>query len=241
MRNPSLKEIINSLPEGRDKTFWISLWIRNVSFSIAWLSIRLKLSANQITYISIVIGLAASYMTSFHGHIGAIIGAILFNLWLILDCTDGNVARIMKSTGGYGEFVDAVGGYIVVSLGIFSTGLNAVTTESIILPQEFEKYDFVSLGAIAAICLILNQLIYQKHVNVSDNISNKKQSISKDGKFTAFAKNMNLQLGFSGLFMPLIIICSITSNMFIIPLFYFFFYSTSLIILTIKYFWEIEN
>jgi len=100
-----------------------------------------------------------------------------------------------------------------------------------------DKFHFIILSAIASICLILSRLIYQKYVNSSQN-SNKGKN---DSNYFGFAKKVNFQLGFSGLFMPMILICSITSNMFIIPLFYSAYHTIGLIVLVITYFYKIER
>lgn len=224
---PTLRGICASLPKGTEKTFWIKLWVRRVSFYVAWVAIRLGLRANYVSYISIVVGLAACYSVAFYGYWGAIIGAILFNIWLILDCADGNVARVMHESGGYGDFVDAVSGYIVMGFGFLSTGLHAAPMGKVIgIPIIHQRMDFVLLGAIASICCILARLIYQKFVNVTNTISGGSDLKSNN---ISFFKKVDLQLGLSGFFMPMIIICSITSTMYIIPLFYGIYYFFGLV------------
>jgi len=227
----TLREIRDSFPKDKGGIFWVDLWVREISFFGAWVAIRLGLRANYVSYISIIIGVLACFSTAFYGYWGAVIGAGLFNIWLILDCVDGNVARVMHESEGYGDFVDAVSGYIVMGFGFLSTGLNVAHTGRDFKIPVLQNLDFVLLGAIASIGCVLSRLIYQKFMNVDNSVGKDTKS---DSHVASLLQRVDMQIGISGLFMPMMIICSITSTMFIIPLFYAGYYLLGLIAVTFR-------
>lgn len=60
-------------------------------------------TANMVSYFSAVVAIIACACFV----LGApIVGAVLINLWLLLDCTDGNIARSVKKER-YGDFADS--------------------------------------------------------------------------------------------------------------------------------------
>ena len=50
-----------------------------------------------------------------YGYNMNIIGAILVNVWLLMDCTDGNIARSVKKEA-FGPFADSMSSYLLVGL-----------------------------------------------------------------------------------------------------------------------------
>jgi len=109
--------------QDKNTNFWVYLFNRRLSFYPTWLFLLLGLSANQVTLLSILVGLSGCVFFSFGGHINFIIGAIFINTWAILDCVDGNMARLLKSSGKYGWFLDSITGLMLNALLLFSIGV----------------------------------------------------------------------------------------------------------------------
>lgn len=95
------------------KNFWAHLFVRPASYYLAPLFLYFRISANQVTAIGTVlllvalglIGTASSYSM-------LIVGAVLINVWFILDYVDGVVARHNATESKYGEFIDWLSGLI---------------------------------------------------------------------------------------------------------------------------------
>lgn len=109
-----------------------SLWVYRPSARyVAWLFLKLGISANQITAIGAAVGIAGCTLLAFSSYWMVIAGVALIVLHGILDCTDGAIARVTKTTSKYGLFLDIVSGHMMegliplsVSIGLYwGTGL----------------------------------------------------------------------------------------------------------------------
>lgn len=88
-------------------------YMRRVSPYVSWLAVRVGLSANAVTGVMIVLGLAGAGAVAVPHVAGAVAGAALIQVYLLLDCTDGEVARWRRTTSTRGAYLDRVGHYVV--------------------------------------------------------------------------------------------------------------------------------
>ncbi|GAA3235240.1 CDP-alcohol phosphatidyltransferase family protein [Actinocorallia longicatena] len=112
------------LKERRNEEHWAGrLYARSISPYLDWVALRIGLSPNQLTYLMILSGIGAGVAFSVgDGLVSAIVGALLVQLYLVLDCVDGEVARITGKTSIIGVYLDRIGHYmsevaILVGLG----------------------------------------------------------------------------------------------------------------------------
>lgn len=101
----------------------IKIFYRPVSFFTASFCANHGISANSVSVFSTFVGLIACVMFLFGRWELNIIGALLISLWLILDCTDGNLARCVKAQP-FGEFVDSESSYTLVAFLGVSLGMS---------------------------------------------------------------------------------------------------------------------
>jgi phosphatidylglycerophosphate synthase len=66
---------------------------------------------NQVTYLSVLVGFASGYSFSQGGWASSIVGGILLELTLILDCVDGQLARAKNMASDWGRLIDGIAGY----------------------------------------------------------------------------------------------------------------------------------
>lgn len=90
---------------------WV--WARRVSPYITRPFLRTPISANQITGLMILVGLAGAAVLALPGLVGAALSVVLIELYLLLDCVDGEVARWRSTTSIMGKYLDRVGHYVV--------------------------------------------------------------------------------------------------------------------------------
>lgn len=86
---------------------------RKVSAPLTRLFLRLGLSPNSITVLSLLIGLLAAATFALGNYAAGIIGGLLLQLSAIVDCCDGEVARLTHSKSEFGEQLDLVADNIV--------------------------------------------------------------------------------------------------------------------------------
>ena len=80
-----------------------------------------SITPNQVTYLSVLVGFASGYSFSHGNWEASIIGGILLELTLILDCVDGQLARAKNMASDLGRLIDGIAGYfayLAVVLGI---------------------------------------------------------------------------------------------------------------------------
>ena len=89
------------------------LYGRRVSIHITRAAPRLGLSPNAVTAVLIVVGLGGAAVLAVGGLWPAIVGVVLVQLYLVLDCVDGEVARWTGQTSVKGIYLDRLGHYLV--------------------------------------------------------------------------------------------------------------------------------
>ena len=86
---------------------------RKLSGVLTPLFLRLGLSANAVTLLSVVIGLVAAVSFSLGSYAAGVVGALLLQLSAVIDCCDGEVARLTFTESPFGDRLDIVGDNIV--------------------------------------------------------------------------------------------------------------------------------
>jgi phosphatidylglycerophosphate synthase len=66
---------------------------------------------NQVTYLSVLVGFASGYAFSFADPVAMVLGGILLEVTLVLDCVDGQLARAKGMASEWGRLIDGIAGY----------------------------------------------------------------------------------------------------------------------------------
>jgi phosphatidylglycerophosphate synthase len=69
------------------------------------------ITPNQVTYFSVLIGFLSGYVFSFASPISLILGGLLLEVTLVLDCVDGQLARAKNMASNWGRLIDGIAGY----------------------------------------------------------------------------------------------------------------------------------
>lgn len=86
---------------------------RKVANGLTRLFVKAGWSPNAITTLSVVIGLLAAALFAQGAYFAGIVGALLFQLSAIVDCCDGDVARLTFQESRFGERFDLIGDNVV--------------------------------------------------------------------------------------------------------------------------------
>lgn len=107
MEKLTYREIKNKYgsPYGRDSVF-IDFYTCALSPFFTKIAIQLNLIPNTVTFGMIISGLIGAALFWIPNVYIRIIGVVFIHLWFILDCSDGEVARITKHYSKYGEELD---------------------------------------------------------------------------------------------------------------------------------------
>lgn len=135
-----MKDFKNNQPDGDSVTWeevkrrtlkpldawWIVLVLDRITMPVVYLYLKLgvKMTPNQITFISIFVGIAAAWSLS-QGH--WLLGGVLYQVFSILDCLDGRVARFRGISSTFGAWFDGAVNYLIYSLCVAGIALSDLT------------------------------------------------------------------------------------------------------------------
>jgi phosphatidylglycerophosphate synthase len=101
------------------------LYMRRISYFATWVFARLGWSPNAVTLAFIACGIAAGIVIAFGGLATAIAGAVLIQLYLLFDCSDGELARWSGRTSATGVYLDGIGHYLGEAALLTGLGIRA--------------------------------------------------------------------------------------------------------------------
>lgn len=136
-----------------------TLYMRRYSIHLTRLLVRTPISANGVTGLMIVAGIGAAAALLIPGLPGALLAALLAQLQMYIDCSDGEVARWRGVSSPAGVFLDKVGHYsaeglIGLALGIRASGVIGGQESD---PAEIWKYCFC--GAFLMAWILFNKAL----------------------------------------------------------------------------------
>lgn len=135
MSTPSVAELRAvvhppGLLDRRSGEHWAGrFYMRRLSLHATRVFLRLGWSPNQITWLMIAAGVLAGPVLLVPGLAGAVLGALLVQLYLLLDCSDGEVARWTGRTSTTGVYLDRVGHYLAEAALLAGVGFRAGSGE----------------------------------------------------------------------------------------------------------------
>lgn len=89
-----------------------------------------SITPNQLTVISMIFGIIGGICYSFGNHIAYITGAIFYLLYNVVDCSDGQLARLKKNGTTVGRILDGVADYVVSVALYFGIGFGYANNSS---------------------------------------------------------------------------------------------------------------
>ncbi|QNE73666.1 CDP-alcohol phosphatidyltransferase family protein [Streptomyces finlayi] len=131
MQKPSVAELRPVVhPPGvkdrRSGEHWAGrLYMREVSLRIDRHLVNTRVTPNQLTYVMTVAGALAAPALLVPGITGALLGVLMVQLYLLLDCVDGEVARWKKQYSLAGVYLDRVAAYLCDAAVLVGFGLRA--------------------------------------------------------------------------------------------------------------------
>jgi phosphatidylglycerophosphate synthase len=101
------------------------LYMREFSLRIDRHLVNTKVTPNQLTYLMTVFGVLAAPALLVPGIPGALLGVLMVQLYLLLDCVDGEIARWKQQFSLGGVYLDRVGAYLCDAAVLVGFGLRA--------------------------------------------------------------------------------------------------------------------
>ncbi len=224
----SIEEIRGSWSEEK-KAFnrqfpWNYYVSRQLSFYVTWIFLRLSINANQATGISLVAGLMAAACFTSGNSSAFVAGALLFNLFLVLDGVDGNIARVSGSSSAAGKFYDIATGLVVETSFFFSIAVGLLRAPEA-LPDWMPAGGAATFAFATCTLLLLRKLLELRfalifeatqgagHLEPDDESRSHRASLAR-------LVYLNL-LRFNGVQLPWLLVATLTETLGWYVLFYF--------------------
>ena len=133
----------------RKRRDFIYSFMDYLAYYPAWLFLHTPLTANQVTLIWIIGQLISALFVAKGTWLSMFLGVTAFQLFFILDCSDGIIARYKKQFSLNGIYFDYLGHYIANPLLLICFGIGTFRITGKILP--------LLLGILAALLFLLNK------------------------------------------------------------------------------------
>jgi phosphatidylglycerophosphate synthase len=105
------------------------LYIRRFSPYLTRLLLRTSITPNGVTWLMIMAGVAAAAVLALPGIVPAVVAFALIQLQILLDCSDGELARWREVRSTVGIYLDRVGHWVTETLLPIALGVRAEEPE----------------------------------------------------------------------------------------------------------------
>ncbi|MGR3295579.1 MAG: CDP-alcohol phosphatidyltransferase family protein [Candidatus Bathyanammoxibius sp.] len=125
---------------------------RKISRLVTGVMVKLPITPNQITLLSLVIGLAACWFYLQGDYWYSVLGAMTLYASIILDLSDGEVARLKFMSSKYGALLDTLCDSTVFSGVLFCA--------AVAIRRNLDAPNIIAVGAIAAVVIFICSNLY---------------------------------------------------------------------------------
>jgi phosphatidylglycerophosphate synthase len=136
---------------------WLNeVYLRRLSPYQTRVLLKAGFSANGVTYLMIATGFAAGLALLIPGLPGGLLAAFFGQLQMLLDCSDGEVARWRQTSSPAGVFLDKVGHYVAEGFIPIALGIRAVGG---VAELDSQNLGYVVLGLALSVLLLFNKAL----------------------------------------------------------------------------------
>ena len=155
-------QIIESMPKDKyeEETILCNYIFRPIANRIAYTLLYFETSANVVSIATCILVFGA-YIFMAIPIIPDYFGFIIINLFPIMDCVDGSISRTTKKTSYYGEFFDAISGYIMCAFSLFFICIVSINNDRLFPQSDMLMMVICSLGSVSA---VFSRLIHQRFI-----------------------------------------------------------------------------
>ena len=104
----NIEKLRLSMANRANDGFFSVFFLRKFSKILTWVAVKIGATPNQVTIVSFLIGLYSAYSFSRGEFLHTLLGAVLLQVSIIVDCVDGELARYTRKFSKLGAWLDAV-------------------------------------------------------------------------------------------------------------------------------------
>jgi len=142
---------------------------------------KTNITPNQISWIRFLLALVAAFFFSFHGWNYHVIGAIFFQLSMIFDLVDGQVARIKKMNTVFGRYFDLMLDLVSTIVVIFGIclGYGYTNIPELLSVDMLSKILGIKINIWMVGMFFLIALLFEKHLLAYEHYLEEKFKIER--------------------------------------------------------------
>jgi len=150
-RRRAFKEHLNSLVKPTSG-FFERLFMRRMSKQITRLLTSTPITPNHVSVITLGLALWSAYLVSLPDRSMLVAGGLLHIFMRVVDCVDGELARLRYQGSRFGQWLDSVGDGVGMAAYVAGIAINAGRTQ----PEWFT----IGMYGVAAWCIVQGQQYY---------------------------------------------------------------------------------
>ncbi|HET7800460.1 MAG TPA: CDP-alcohol phosphatidyltransferase family protein [Humibacillus xanthopallidus] len=131
-----------------------ALYIRHLSIYATRALLPTHITPNGVTWLMILVGVLGAFAIPFGGVVGPLVAVLAMQLQILLDCSDGEVARWRQRFSPAGIYLDRIGHYLTEASIPIAIGLRA-DDWSFAHPGDVGGYTV--LGLVVAVIVLINK------------------------------------------------------------------------------------
>jgi phosphatidylglycerophosphate synthase len=131
-----------------------ALYLRHLSIHVTRALLPTHISPNGVTWLMIVVGVLGALALPLPGLWGPVIAVVAMQVQILLDCSDGEVARWRQRFSPAGIYLDRVGHYLTEAAIPFALGLRA---DGWSWREPVAVGGWTVLGLLVAVLVLLNK------------------------------------------------------------------------------------
>lgn len=125
-----LQEYKSSLKKIEVEEFFDLFFYRPLAFLLVKAIYSSSITPNQLTVISMVFGVIGGFFYTIGNHNSFIIAALLILVYNVIDCSDGQLARLKKNGTAVGRILDGIADYVVSFAAYFGIAFGFANSSS---------------------------------------------------------------------------------------------------------------
>jgi phosphatidylserine synthase len=131
-----------------------NLYIRHLSIYATRILLPTRITPNGVTWLMVAVGVLGALVIPLDGLVGPVLAVLAMQVQILLDCSDGEVARWRQRFSPAGIYIDRIGHYLTEAAIPAAVGLRA---DGYTLSDPLDVGGWTVLGLLVSVLVLLNK------------------------------------------------------------------------------------
>ncbi len=113
-----------------EDTIFKQILYRKVSTRLTLLLIDSNIKPNQLSFLGLIIGFTTAVFFSFGNYVNSLLAVLFYNVYMVIDCMDGELARARNISTKFGQVLDNFSDRFVESFVFAGISVGAYLTKN---------------------------------------------------------------------------------------------------------------